>query len=228
MLPSITGSRARAAILIELFGDDPRHRSISDLARAAGIRPSAAAREVRRLVASGLAMNADPARRQGARYRAGEFPGHLELRRFVLATHGHAARIRAALAPLDPRQLAWVHGRYAQGQPIPRQIRVAVICREPRDARARLGPLADGLGYQILVDAMRISESVVRLQKREMRVIAIRRAPRLWLIGDDEQLRRREHSEAQDRAALKAAIANWREELSDEWDEDYDPFKRPY
>lgn len=225
---SITGSRVRAAVLGELLGDEPHPRSIAELAKVAGVQRSAVFREVRRLVAAGLIEAAVPHRKQGPLYQAAAFPGHLDLRRFVVLSHGHAARVRAALVPLDAQQLAWIHGTYARSRPTARQIGVVSICGDPRAARDRLAALSDEIGFRIVVDAMRIAEWVTRLQKREMRVLALRRAQRLWVIGDDDLLRRRERDESDARAALKHAIANWREELSDEWDEDYDPLRRPY
>jgi len=222
MLRSITGSRARAAILAELLGDDARPHSVSELARLAGVQRSAALKEVRHLVRIGLLRPALPDRRQGPLFEAAVFPGHLDLRRFVVVAHGHAGRIRAAVEPLDPRQLVWIHGHYAEARTVRRQIRIAALTADPRRTRERVAALASELGMELAVDAMTSAEWARRLERREMRVLAIRRATRLWLIGSDELLRALERSEAQDHATWKKVLANWREEA--EWDEDWDPF----
>ncbi len=149
------------------------------------------------------------------------FPGHLELRRFVLVTVGDAGRIRRAIAPVDPDQLAWIHGPYAEATSFVRAIRVAAITREPRAVRDQLASVID-LHRPVAVDAMTIKEWSVRLTQREMRILAVRRATRLWLIGNDDLLRRRERRELEWRETWKQALANWKDEV--EWDEDYDPF----
>lgn len=207
-----------------LFTETGGSRSVSDLARAAGVNWSAADREVRRLVAQGI-IRRMPAvsRKQGPLFEADpSFPGHLDLRRFILVAAGDAGRMRRAIAPLDPQQLAWIHGPYAETTSFIRPIRLAVITRETRAVRDRLSSVERDLHRPLALDVVTMDEWALRLARREMRVLAIRRATRLWLIGDDDLLRRRERMAATDHVAWKQALANWREEA--EWDEDFDPF----
>lgn len=139
---------------------------------------------------------------------------------------GMGARIREASMAVDPKALLWIHGPYAEIPSTLAAIRVAAIAREPRALRERLREFSAAPGMEqrrFILDVMSIAEWVTRLQKREMRLVAIRRAQRLWLMGDGEALRRSERSEMTSRETLQHAIKNWREELSDEWDEDFDP-----
>jgi len=46
---------------------------------------------------------------------------------------------------------------------------------------------------------------------------------KLWIIGNWEELTRRERAEIESKLLLQTVRRNWREELSDEWDEDWDP-----
>jgi hypothetical protein len=55
-------------------------------------------------------------------------------------------------------------------------------------------------------------------------IIALRRTQRMWLLGSDEELRRAEAGEIRAKETLKKLMANWREELSDDWDDSWDPF----
>lgn len=224
MLRWITGSRARAGVLAALFREDPPRRSISELAAAASVQRSAAEREVRRLVAAGV-IRPDPrsTRRQGPLYEADpEFSGRLELRRLVAVSAGVAGEIRRAILPLDPDQLAWIHGPYAEAPSCLLPIRVCAITREPHQVRDRLRAFAHEAQRRLVVDAMTLPEWTRRLERREMRVLAIRRAQRLWLLGHGERLRQREHGETSAHQTWKEAIRNWRGEY--EWDEDYDPY----
>lgn len=223
-LTSITGSRVRASILSELFGDKGGTRSISELAQAAGVHRSAAFKAVRGLVASGVLRPTGPSRVHGSRYAADQsFAGYADLRRFILVWTGAAGEIRRALAAVDSHQLAWIHGPYAVDRPILRQIRLVAVTRDPSRVRA----VVEGLrtSYLVTSDVMTVAEWTRRVEKRELRVLAIRRAPRLWLLGSDAALAHEERVEAWSHQTWKRAIANWREEA--EWDEDYDEFMRP-
>jgi hypothetical protein len=44
------------------------------------------------------------------------------------------------------------------------------------------------------------------------------------VLGSHQELLARERAELESSKLLKAVRSNWREELSDEWDDDWDPF----
>lgn len=222
-LEAITGSLARAAVLEELIVAE-RPRSATDVTRGRRVQLTGVRREIERLVAAGLVRRStwnmpdhshmfeiDPAH-----------PGYPDLRRAVLVMAGPASLIRGALLPIDPTELAWIHGPYAEGPVVLPRMRVAVITARGREIRQALARVMPQTGHRLVTDVMSISEWITRLQRREMRIRAIRRATRMWLIGSDTLLRRAERHETEDRATWKAAIENWRDEY--DWDEDYDPF----
>lgn len=219
---AIAGSRSRAAILAQLFGDDALPRSVTELARAAGLSHSAMHNEVSALLAAGV-IRRRPGDRRPKYVADRSFPAAVEISRVVCLLAGTAARLREAAAAVDARSLVWIHGPYAELPSVNASLRIAAITEERRALRSALEGAAVHPRRRPSIDVMSIAEWVVRLRQRDMRLLAIRRAQRLWVLGDGDQLRRQERGEMEARDILKRAIANWREELSDEWDEDFDP-----
>jgi DNA-binding transcriptional ArsR family regulator len=221
---AITGSRSRAAILALLFGDHAVPMSLMELARAAGVRHSAVRRELSALLAAGVirTWGAGGPRPNYVADRA--FPAAVELSRVVCLLSGTAARLREAAAAVDVRALVWIHGPYAELPAANAKLRIAAISWQRRALRSALeSAAATDPRRPPVVDVLSIAEWVTRSQRRDMRLLAIRRAQRLWILGDGAQLRLHERGELTSRETFKRAIANWREELSDEWDDDYDP-----
>lgn len=195
-----------------------------ELARAAGISHSAVHSEVSALLTAGVIRRRHAGDSRPMYEADPSFPGAVELRRVVCLLAGTAARLTEAAAAVDARSLVWIHGPYAELPSVNTHLRIAAISQERRTLRHALESAALHPRRRPSVDVMSIAEWVMRLQRRDMRLLAIRRAQRLWILGDGEELRRRERGEIASRETLKRAIANWREELSDDWDEDYDPF----
>lgn len=73
------------------------------------------------------------------------------------------------------------------------------------------------------VHCMSMREWLVRLEKGDVLIRQMRRARKQWIVGGWEELVERERAQIDAARALKAALTNWREDLSDEWDEDWDP-----
>ncbi len=71
---------------------------------------------------------------------------------------------------------------------------------------------------------MSLREWVARLEKGELFLRHARRVRKLWVLGSWEALVSRERAELESKRLLRSVVGNWREELSDEWDEDWDPF----
>lgn len=71
---------------------------------------------------------------------------------------------------------------------------------------------------------MSIREWVARLEKGDVYLRRARRARKLWVLGSWEELVAGERAELESKRLVSSARRNWREELSDEWDEDWDPF----
>lgn len=222
-LLTITGSRARAGILTALLREGDGARTAAELTRAAGVKGFGVRREIRRLLDAGLIRKA-PIHTSRVHYQVDpSFTGLPELRRFVRITAGTAGRIRRALLEIDDDQLAWAYGRYAVSSFDSFVIDLVVLTRQKRKVVKSLASLTTG--HQIRPLVVSVAEWVNRLEKKELRTRAIRRSYRLWILGDDEQLVREEQRYISSRKTLQHAIANWREELSDEWDDDWDPSK---
>jgi hypothetical protein len=68
------------------------------------------------------------------------------------------------------------------------------------------------------------AEWMARLQKSEIFARRARRSRKVWVVGSWRELVGCERRYLETKRTLAAAMANWREELSDEWDEDFDPF----
>lgn len=220
----MTGSRARAAILTFLVSDGNGAGSVSEIAARAGLARYAVERELRYLIDGGLIRKIDMSGSAHARYQVlRTFPGFIELWRFVVLTSGKAARIREAVAADDGRQLAWIYGPYIEGA-YTRKIPVVVITRAPK-ASARALQALRGSGFGVDATVMTFAQWALRLERRDLTVLRLRKAQRLWLIGDSATLRKEEKFELESRRTWKTVIENWREEFL--WDDDLDQFGRP-
>lgn len=231
-LTAIGNSEARAAIIALLFGDDPRPRHQSEIAKETGLSLRPVQRELERLVAAGLVARG---KASGMTLRRTErvdaymrpywadpsCPIYPELRAIAAKTRGAAAAIRAALP--EHARLAWITGAYAVGRAGPdAPIEVAVI-GHPKQLIARaLERLGATLHRPLKPIVMYPDEWVARLDKREITVRRLRAWPKLWVRGDAFALRDTERGERETKDLVKRVIATG-EDLTDEWDDDWDP-----
>lgn len=74
---------------------------------------------------------------------------------------------------------------------------------------------------------MSLREWIARLEKGDVDLRRARRARKLWILGSWDELVERERAQLESTRTLKRVLANWREELSDEWDEEWDPTSAP-
>lgn len=146
-----------------------------------------------------------------------------ELSRLVRQTRGRLPRIRQALVALRSPTLAWViaatdSGRHERSDLI-------VLTGAPKSlVRVQL---ADLLDRETKLHCMSPREWVARLEKGDVFLRHARRVRKVWVLGSWGSLVSRERAELESKRLLRSAVANWREELSDEWDEDWDPFAPP-
>jgi DNA-binding Lrp family transcriptional regulator len=223
----ITGSVARALIIAHVVDAEGSPHSVARLSEVLGVPRTGVVREMRRLVAAGVLREAPfEGKRSAALYELdARQPGLVELRRFVQLNLGAAGQIRDAVHECSPRSLAWIYGAYAEGRLFSRSIRVVVLTHDRRSVTAKLASIGERMApTEIVVDAMSLKEWTYRLQRREFRALRLRRTQRMWLLGSDEELRRAEAGEIRAKETLKKLMANWREELSDDWDDSWDPF----
>lgn len=227
ILGSVIGSAARADILVVLFGQGPRAWTASELGRVTRRPHQVVDRQLRRLAAGGLVRTTVVGGTRQYEADIAATPAR-ELSRFVRQTRGRVPRIRNALGSLRSPVLAWAIHR-----PTPRATKgpgraesdLLVLTSAPKSL-ARI-QLADLTGAAMHVHPMSIREWVARLQKGDVFLRRARRARKLWILGRWEDLVARERAEIASKRALRAALSDRREELSDEWDEEWDPFDVP-
>lgn len=226
ILSAIIGSRVRADVLAVLFGSAPRSWDPADLGRAARHPRQAVARELQRLVAAGVVRTwiSDRRRRYDPELNG---PASRELAGFVRQTRGRIPKIRHALVALRSRTIAWVvaasvfAGRAERAR---HDGSLIVLTAAPRSlVRVQL---ADVVSDSTEIQSMSVPEWVARLNKGDVLLRRARRARKLWVVGSWDELVSRERTELESKRILQAAMTNWKEELSDEWDEDWDPFAR--
>lgn len=221
VLALLTGSRVRADVLTAMFGGRSRSWRPLELERATRRPHSPIYRELRRLATAGLLH---VTLREGKRTYEPDADGPVarELTRLVLQTRGRVPKVRHALIQLRSRTIAWACGS-AVG-PARGRSALIVLTGAPKSlVRVQLANLIEPTTE---LHCMSVPEWVARLEKGDLLVTRARRARKLWILGSWEELTSRERSELGSKELLRTVRRNWREELSDEWDEDWDPFAR--
>ncbi len=222
LLTSITGSRVRADVLAALFCGLARSWMPNELGRVARHPRQVVNRELKRLAAAGLIRaKVSGGKRHYEADRDG--PVSRELFRLVRQTRGRIPRIRHALVALRSPTVAWVAAAAPSHRAGPwrRKLELIVLTGAPRSlVRVQLADLVD---HATEVTCMSVREWVARLEKRDVLLRRARREHKLWVLGDWEVLVSRERAVLESDRLLRHALANWRDELSDEWDEDWDP-----
>lgn len=191
-----------------------------ELARATGHPHQDVRVELERLVAAGLVR---VALIQGRRQYEPETddPIARALASFVHQTRGRVPALRRLLEQMRPRSLAWLTCAPGVSSNGSSPHALVVLTGAPRRVvHARLGPMA---GPDLAIRSMTIAEWVTCLQKGELFARRTRRGPKLWVLGSPEELVRWEQQHHTSRATLEAALRDWREQLSDDWDDGWDP-----
>lgn len=221
VLTSLTGSRVRADVLSALFGTKPRTWLPSELGRAVRRSRQTVTYELKRLARAGLILSRVTDGRRSYELDPHE-PVVSELTRLIRQTRGRVPRLRHALVALRAPTLAWIVSANADGHARARRHALIVLTGAPRSlVRVQLVNVIDDTTD---VQTMSFSEWVTRLEKGDVFLRRARRTRKLWIVGSWEELIRREQITLDARKDLRHAVTNWREELSDEWDEDWDPF----
>ena len=185
-------SKVRQRVLAVLFGNTNRSFYANELIALAQSGTGAVQRELVTLSEAGLLT----VKRQGNQkhYQANaDAPVFAELRGLVLKTMGLADVLRAALAPLAPRiELAFVYGSVAKQQ-------------DTADSDIDVMIMSTGLGYADVFGALEKSatatlgrkvnptlytpaEMTKRMSQDNAFVTRVLRQPKIWLIGNEEQL----------------------------------------
>ncbi|MDE3111507.1 MAG: hypothetical protein KGN00_00850 [Chloroflexota bacterium] len=221
LLEALTASRSRADVLAALFLDDAHPWGVRELGRAAQQPHQNASRELEWLVEMGLVRAATQGGRTSYTVVVGD-PLGSELGRLIRQARGHVPGLRKTLLRLSQPMIAWLTRTSSPTVRYPCVGSDLIVLSSVPKSVVEL-QLSNVAARDTRVHPMSVAEWVTRLQKGELLVRQARRARKLWVVGSWDELRRLEQRYLESRRTLTAAMSNWREELSDEWDEDYDP-----
>jgi hypothetical protein len=220
LLTALIGSGARADLLAALFGSPPRRLGLRDLGRAAKRSHQALEPHIRRFVEAGL-IRASAFNGRTTYEPDLAAPAAREIAALVRQTRGRIPLIRRALIALRTPTLAWaLPSSRPEGT---RHLDIVVLTGAPRSlVRVQLAHL---VARDCQIHCMSIREWVARLDKGDVDLRRLRRARKLWIRGSWEELLAAERAVIESKRLLQRVTANWHEELSDDWDDQWDPFQ---
>jgi uncharacterized protein len=188
-LAEILSSRVKAEIFRLLYGHPERELHLREIERRSGLSVSAVRQELQRLTRLGLIEF----RNDGNRvcYRAStRHPLFPDLRNIVLKTAGLVDVLRDALKPLKIR-LAFVFGSIASdSERAHSDIDLLVVgAASLRDLSDRLGAdLTAILGREVNPVVLTPAEFIHRRKKDDHFLTTVLKAPKLFVIGDEDEL----------------------------------------
>ncbi|MCK6427587.1 MAG: helix-turn-helix domain-containing protein [Burkholderiaceae bacterium] len=181
---------SRAAILAALYLRPEESMHVREIARATGISPGTLHRELRALSDLGLLTRREVGRQ--VFYAADRSsPVFEEISGLLRKTAGLADVLRASLAPLADRlRAAFVYGSMAAGTAGPRSDIdiMAIGSADFADVVKALHPAQASLAREINPTVMTPAEFNARRRARDGFVQSVAKGPKIWLIGDDDDL----------------------------------------
>jgi predicted nucleotidyltransferase len=189
----------RSAVLAALLLHPEAALHVRELARITGASPGSLHRELRALTDHGLLLRHETGRQ--VHYRANTAcPVFDDLAALLRKTIGVGEVLRTALSPLgDQIAAAFVYGSVAGGTEGPRSdVDVMVVGRAGFATVVKaLAPTQDVLRREVNPTVMKPKDFAARRAAGDGFVATLMRGPKLWLIGNDDDLAEL----AQDRAA---------------------------
>lgn len=192
-MPSIAHhllGQTRSAVLSALLLHPESSLHVRELARITGASPGSLHRELRALAALGLLTRREAGRQ--VHYQANPAsPVFSDLVGLLRKTAGVADVLRQALAALGKKvRLAFVYGSVAAGTERPgSDVDVMVLgSANFADLARALGGMQDVLRRDVNPTAMSAREFARKLSDGDGFVRSLVASPRLWLIGDDDDL----------------------------------------
>ncbi len=183
--------KGRQRVLSVLFGNPDRSFYANEVIALAQSGTGSAQRELAALSEAGLLT----VTRQGNQkhYQANAAsPVFAELRGLVLKTSGLADVLRAALAPLAPQiQAAFVYGSVAKQQDTAQSdIDLLVVSAHLgyADVFGALESAIVSLGRKVNPSLYTPADIAKRLEKDNAFVTRVLQQPKIWLIGNEDQL----------------------------------------
>ncbi len=187
-LARLLSSRVKAEIFRILFGADAREVHVRELARQAGLNVATVRQELGRLSGFGLVR----ARRDGNRayYRAETaHPLYPDIRNVVLKTSGLVDVLRQALGKARIR-VAFVFGSMAEGsEKAGSDVDLMVVGPVSlRQISKQLSGVDSRLGREINSHVLTLEEFAKRKKDGEHFLTSVLAAPKLFVIGNDDDL----------------------------------------
>lgn len=181
--------KARAEILRLLFSDPGRSLHLRELARLSGLAVGTIQREVAHLRETGLVRQ----QRDGNRlyFSANvENPILSELRGIVLKTTGLRGQIEDALQGLEGIKLAFVYGSFAKGEARPASDVDLMVIGEIglRKLAPRLRGVVETMGREINPHVIGEATYREKLADGDAYITHVIKEPKLWIIGNDNEL----------------------------------------
>lgn len=181
---------SRSAVLAALLLHPETALHVRELARVTGTSPGSLHRELRALTELGLLLRQENGRQ--VNYRANTAcPVFEELAGLLRKTVGVADVLRAALTPLsDDIELAFVYGSVAAGRETVRSdVDLMVL------GRAGFGAVVQALAHthdlvrrEVNATVMKLADFMHKCEAGEGFALNVRRGPKLWLIGNEDDL----------------------------------------
>lgn len=180
----------RSAVLAALLLHPEAALHVRELARVTGTSPGSLHRELRALTTLGLLLRQETGRQ--VNYQANTAcPVFEELAGLLRKTVGVADVLRAALMPLaDDIDLAFVFGSVAAGQEGARSdVDVMVLGKAGfGDVAQALAPTHGIVRREVNPTVMKPADFRRKYQAGEGFLLNVLRGPKLWLIGNDDDL----------------------------------------
>lgn len=178
-----------AALLI-IFAEHPeRHFMQKELVEQSGSALYLVQRELKRLERTGL-ISREPRGRQVEYYANIEHPGFAGLRYAILNTLGLGSRLRSVFEGVEGISLAFIFGSVADGTERSGSDLDLLVVGEfgLRAVSEKVMPLLRDLGREPNIAVMTEAELRDRASTKDNFVEDIIKGPKVWLVGDDEQL----------------------------------------
>jgi len=187
-LAELLSSRIKAEIFRLLFGAVTRELHVREIERQSGMADATVRQELKRLSRLGLVES----RLDGNRtyYRANvHHPLYPDIRNLVLKTSGLVEALREALASVDIK-LAFVFGSVAAGaESAESDIDLIVIgSLSLRQLSRLLSGVAARVGREINPHVFTVEEFTRRMKARDHFISTVRAAPKLFVIGNEDEL----------------------------------------
>jgi predicted nucleotidyltransferase len=188
-LQALVLSEARAKVLTALFGERGRAFYQRELERVTGLPVVAVQRQLKRLSSAGLVVvgTAGGRRVYSADTRSAVYD---EIASIVRKLRGPVAALRSALAVRRGVELAFVFGSFATGSATASSdVDLMVLGDDSaRPVRAALAGAERELRRSINEHVMTTQEWKARLRKRDPFLSNVRVEPKLWVIGEEDEL----------------------------------------